>query len=94
MLDADAEGPGLREWFDSLGARPTAAAAFDTRADAPAAFTGRASKGIAKRLRTHGFTLIADPESFLVTKQNRLVEHEVTHAREWGARVARGCAMR
>ena len=38
-VDPDAEGPGLREWFDSLdglGALPTQAAAFDTRLDAPA----------------------------------------------------------
>ena len=40
-LDPDAEGPGVREWFDSLAeGRSRSAAAFDTRIDAPAAFTG------------------------------------------------------
>jgi flavodoxin len=87
-IDADAEGPGLRDWFDSLDRLTTPAAAFDTRFKAPAALTGRASKGIAKRLRRHGCSLIAEPESFLVTKQDHLVDDEETRAREWGTRLA------
>jgi hypothetical protein len=87
-IDADAEGPGLRDWFDSLDRLTTRAAAFDTRFKAPAALTGRASKGIAKRLRRHGCSLIAEPESFLVTKQDHLVDDEEARAREWGARLA------
>ena len=43
VLDDDAEGEGLREWFDSLESMPAKAAAFDTRADMAAALTGRAS---------------------------------------------------
>ena len=46
-LDADAEGPGLRDWFGSLGRITAMAAAFDTRLAGPAVFTGRASRGIA-----------------------------------------------
>jgi len=53
VLDPDAEGEGLRDWFDDLGELATHAAAFDTRMDGPVAFTGRASKGIAQRLVTH-----------------------------------------
>ena len=64
----------------------TAAAAFDTRIDAPAAVTGRASKGIGKRLRKHGCTLVVEPESFLVTKQNHLVDDEEAHARQRAVR--------
>ena len=88
-LDPDAEGEGLREWFDALSGASggTAAAAFDTRMHGPAAITGRASKGIAKRLRAHGFELVADPESFIVTKENHLEDHEVEHAKEWGTRL-------
>jgi len=88
-LDPDAEGEGLREWFDALGdvRKGTAGAAFDTRAHAPAAITGRASKGIAKRLRAHGFELVTEPESFLVTKDNHLEDHEIEHAKEWGTRL-------
>jgi len=90
-VDPDAEGPGLREWFDALGDLSVRAAAFDTRMDAPAAVTGRASKGIGKRLRRHGCALVVQPQSFLVTKQNRLVDHEAAHARDWGAWAARAC---
>src|SRR5215207_10325444 len=72
-VDADAEGPGLREWFDHLAVEVHHAAAFDTRMTGPAVFTGRASKAIARRLYAHGATLVVDPESFLVTKQNELL---------------------
>ena len=75
-------------------ASKTSSAAFDTRLKAPAALTGRASKGIAKRLRAHGSTLVAEPMSFLVTKENRLVDDEATHARGWGAQVAAAAAAR
>ena len=45
-LEPDAEGPGLRDWFDGLPRSGRhAAAAFDTRVDAPPVLTGRASKG-------------------------------------------------
>jgi hypothetical protein len=87
-MDPDAEGPGLRDWFDALDHLSTRAAAFDTRMDGPGAFTGRASKGIAKRLRHHGCTLVAEPMSFLVTKENHLVDDEAAHARDWGLQLA------
>jgi len=86
--DPDAYGAGLRDWFDTLGELPKPAAAFDTRMDLPAAITGRASKGIARRLRRHGATLLLEPESFFVTKQNRLEADEEAHARRWGANLA------
>jgi hypothetical protein len=88
QVDPDAEGPGLRDWFASLETTGTRAAAFDTRADAPAALTGRASKGIARMLRHHGFAVIVDPESFLVTKANHLEPGEEKRAHDWGARLA------
>jgi len=91
-LDPDAPGPGLREWFGSLGRYPAKAAAFDTRLHGPAAMTGRASKGVARLLRAHGFDVIAKPASFLVTKDNRLDLHETDRAREWGAGLAAGLA--
>ena len=87
-LDPDAEGEGLRDWFDDAAALPPKAAAFDTRMQGPAALTGRASKGIAKRLRRHGCALVDDPTSFLVTKENHLVDDEAAHARAWGAQLA------
>ena len=54
----------------------------------PAALTGRASKGVVRLLRAHGFDVVAEPESFLVTKQDRLEPQESTRAREWGAGLA------
>jgi hypothetical protein len=92
-LDPDAPGPGLREWLASLPRSATKAAAFDTRIDAPALLTGRASKGIARQLRKRGFELIVDPESFLVTKDNVLVDGEADHARKWAATIASKLSM-
>ena len=87
-IEPDAIGPGLREWFGSLGRYPVKAAAFDTRMRGPAALTGRASKGVARLLRAHGFDVVTEPESFLVTKQDRLAPGELTRAHEWGTRLA------
>ncbi|MBL8774824.1 MAG: flavodoxin family protein [Acidimicrobiales bacterium] len=92
--DPDAEGDGLREWFDALGDLEADAAAFDTRMEGPPAFTGRASKGIAKRLRHHGLELVVPPESFLVTKTTHLEDGEIEHARTWGATIASKVAAR
>jgi hypothetical protein len=87
-LDPDAEGPGVREWLSTVDGLPSSAAAFDTRFDGPAAFTGRASKAIARKLGHLGCTLVVPPQSFLVTKETRLEPHELDHARSWGAEVA------
>jgi Flavodoxin domain len=83
-LAPEAEGAGLREWFAALGQSGTAAAAFDTRLEGVAMLTGRASRGIARLLRQHGFRLAASPQSFLVTGGNRLRPGEEDRAFEWG----------
>jgi hypothetical protein len=87
-VEPDAPGPGLRDWFGALGQHSAKAAAFDTRIHGPAALTGRASKGVTRLLRAHGFDVITQPESFLVTKQDRLKPQETARAREWGTRLA------
>lgn len=88
-VDPDAEGDGLREWFDSLPrVAGTAAAAFDTRVHLAPVLTGRASKGIAKRLRQRGFHEISEPESFFVGRDNVLDDGEVQRAVEWGRTLA------
>ncbi len=87
-LEPDALGPGLRDWFGTLGRYPVKAVAFDTRMHGPAALTGRASKGVARLLREHGFDVVAEPESFLVTKQDQLDPEETTRARDWGTNLA------
>lgn len=81
--------PGLREWFEQLSDGDSrASAAFDTRIDKPAWVTGSAAKGIAKRLEGRGFRLVAQPESFLVTTTNTLVDGETEHAAKWTAGLA------
>ena len=87
-LDGAAAGPGVREWLKHIEGGNRLAAAFDTRIDAPAAFTGRAAKGIARRLRTHGFRLMTEPESFLVDKQHHLIHGEAARATAWGGQLA------
>lgn len=91
-LDPDAEGEGLREWFDELGSLTCAAAAFDTRIDLAAALTGRASKGIKKRLAHHGLDVVAKPESFFVEKDNTLHAGEADRAEAWGRSLAAAMA--
>jgi hypothetical protein len=86
--DAAAEGPGLRAWFEFLDKATGKAAAFDTRLEGNKLLTGHASKGIAKRLRQHGFELVAEPESFLVDNTNQLLPGELDRAREWGRTLA------
>ncbi len=88
-VDPAAEGPGVREWLEALApgdGKP--AAAFDTRAHAPAVLTGRASSGIAKGLRGRGYKLVVDPESFIVDTHNQLMAGEREHATKWAASLA------
>jgi hypothetical protein len=85
-LETDVHLPGIREWLDRL--EPGAgrrAAAFDTRVDVSPLISGRASKGIAKRLRSHGFVIVGEPESFLVDKETHLLAGELERAEHWGA---------
>jgi menaquinone-dependent protoporphyrinogen IX oxidase len=87
-LAPGAEGPGLRDWFATLGQLNISAAAFDTRLEGAAMFTGRASSGIGRLLRRHGLTLVAKPESFLVTSKNQLRAGEEDRAWDWGRRLS------
>ena len=94
-MDPAASGPGVREWLETMPPIAASAAAFDTRAGvAPALLTGRASKGIAKQLHQHGFGQVAEPESFLVDKDNHLEAGEEERAVEWGARLAAAVSPR
>jgi hypothetical protein len=90
-LDPDAHGEGLREWFDDLAAdvgTGRLAAAFDTRVHGSTLLTGQASKGITKRLRSHGFDVVVDGESFFVDKSNHLEASEIDRATAWGRQLA------
>ena len=102
-LDPDADGPGVRGWLDGLGSQgmpgrlgrldrlgsghDTLAVAFDTRFDGVPLLTGRASRGISRLLARHGYRLFAASESFVVSKQNTLLDGEADRARSWGAMI-------
>ncbi len=87
-LEPHAQGPGLRDWFGTVGRIHGCSAAFDTRMDGPAMLTGHASKAIAKLLDRHGLTEIAPAQSFLVTKDNHLRPGEEDRAEQWGRELA------
>jgi hypothetical protein len=89
-LEPDATGPGIREWLEGAVGDGKPAATFDTRIKAPAFLTGRASGEIAKGLRGRGFTVVADPESFLLDSHSRLVAGEIERARAWGTALVGG----
>lgn len=86
-LDPDAAGDGVRDWLADLTTVPPRAAAFDTRVHMAPIVTGRASKGIAKQLRRMGAELVAEPESFLVSKETHLEPDELGRARAWGTQL-------
>jgi hypothetical protein len=89
--DPSMQGPGLRAWFHSIPrVNGTMGAAFDTRLPGSALKTGSAAKGIARRLRQHGYELVADAESFIVEDaEGPLSEGELERARTWGASLAK-----
>ena len=83
-LDPAAAGLGLRDWLGSLREFTGNAAAFDTRVNGLAFFTGHASKAIGRELVRHGFRLAAPSESFRVDRNNHLVDGEEERAAAWG----------
>ncbi len=88
VLDHDDQGLGVRDWLASLGRGRTKVAAFDTRFNGPAVLRGRASKAISRKLRKHGFEVVAKPESFFVNLKNHLEPGEEARAHAWGKRLA------
>jgi Flavodoxin len=89
-LEPGAEGDGLRDWFHQLPQAPKGrrAAAFDTRGAGPG--VGAAAKGIAHRLERHGYSVVAEPEGFVVEGDAGLLKAgERDRARAWGAELAR-----
>lgn len=77
-----------------LRATPAAAledlpvAVFDTRYDRPRLISGSAARGIAKRLRKAGVSLLVGPESFFVEdREGPLEEGELERAGQWARKV-------
>jgi len=83
-IEPGATKTGVREWLSTLPRVHGRAAAFDTRRHAPALLTGRASNGIGRGLRHHGYDLVAESESFLVDKKSCLEPGEEARAEQWG----------
>jgi hypothetical protein len=86
-------GAGIRDWIDRLPSRTGGprAAAFDTRVNKPVLLVGSAARGISRRLRHHGYDLVAEPQSFFVEGTLGPLEvGELERAREWGRTLANG----
>jgi hypothetical protein len=84
-------GIGVRGWIDALpdGFGGPRAAAFDTRANKPVLLVGSAARGIARRLRDHGYRLAIEPQSFFVKgTPGPLEPGELERASEWGRKLA------
>jgi hypothetical protein len=80
---------GLRQWLRALPERDgERAAAFDTRGDAKAALTGSAARGIARRLRHRGYTVVGSDSYLVDDAEGPLQEGELDRAREWATSVA------
>jgi len=94
-IDPDAvDAPGLRQWLRDLPPRPDGvAAAFDTRIDRSAAVTGAAARGVAKRLRHHGYEVGWTESFFVDDAEGPLADGELDRARGWGATL-RAAAVR
>ena len=92
-LDPDAGGPALRDWLRGLVGGHALAAAFDTRLAGRPLLTGRASRGISRLLKRHGYHLVAPLESFLVTRRDTLADGEASRARQWGEALAATAAL-
>lgn len=89
-LDGFASAAGVREWL-ATAEMPSGAisyAAFDTRVAASIRLTGRAAPRIAKLLCRRGWTELASPESFLVSRGSHLLPGEAERARRWGEELA------
>jgi Flavodoxin domain len=95
LLDSGQPGTGVREWLHELtpgGGRR--AATFDTRFDKSMVLTGSAARVIQRGLRRAGFTIVAKPESFVVTGMaGPLAPGEIERANQWGEALGRTIAQ-
>ena len=83
--------PPMKGYLDSIEASSIHAkscAAFDTRLAWPRLLSGSAAEGIARWLREHDASLVASPESFIVSTKPELQPGELEHAHRWARAVA------
>ncbi len=74
--------------IDSASISGRQMAAFDTRLAWPRMLSGSAAEGIAKWLSAHGASLVASPESFIVSTKPALQPAELDHATRWARAIA------
>jgi hypothetical protein len=92
-VESGATGPGVRNWLHGLDRVEGAlAASFDTRAEGHRLLTGGASRGIARRLRHHGYDVVGIASFVVNGAEGPLAEGELERARKWGAELARAAA--
>jgi hypothetical protein len=90
-----AEEPGLHAWLRDLHRHEgTFAAAFDTRLDTAPWLTGAAARGIARRLRRHGYELVSIASFLVDDAPAPVTAGELDRARAWGEGLARSLAAR
>ena len=78
----------LAGWLDQMAPGATRAAAFDTRLGQPVLITGSASKLIASRLQSKGYSIVGT-QSFIVRGTGGpLADGERERARTWGRELA------
>jgi hypothetical protein len=77
----------MRRFIDDLPAgEGRKVACFDTRFDRSRILTGSAARTMARKLRSRGYELVSEPESFFVVDmQGPLAEGELERATAWGA---------
>jgi len=91
-LDDEFGGPGLRNWIGNLpNGLGRFCVAFDTRADKPEVLSGSAARGIARRLRHHGYKELVEHESFVLDGNGPIDETELDRATEWGRSISKRC---
>ena len=79
--------PAMRRFIDHLPEGDgRKVACFDTRFHRSVILTGSAARTMARKLRSRGYVLVGEPESFFVVDmEGPLAEGELERATAWGA---------
>ena len=91
LLESMATRTGVREWLDELGRHVALrGVGFDTRLDRSKLVTGSASRTIQRGLHRAGVSVIARPQSFVVSGMaGPLAAGEIERAKQWGEELGR-----
>ena len=79
---------GYLDAIDAASVKDRPCAAFDTRLAWPRVLAGSAAEGIARWLREHDASVVASPESFIVSMKPELQPGELEHAHRWARAIA------